>query len=182
MTAPDQTQTCPRRMTEFGSWRRDEGIDTWTTGPGLVGQGAIGPSCSFCGSLNPDRFMELVREGWIVGPTDKNYKAYLDRPATEAEKQAARDRWNASSIGQALQRAAAAEGKTPEQAAEELDRAYETEYPTANSAGQVAKFYYQHLSAEQRDEFITLYNDHRMTVGYPGHLYVTPFFAIPNPA
>jgi hypothetical protein len=169
-------------MTEFGSWRRDEGIDTWTTGPGMSGQEAGGPSCSFCGSLHPDRFMELVRDGWIVGPTDKTYKAYLDRPTTEAEKKAARDRWQASVTGQALHRAAVAEGKSPEQVVEELDRVYETEHPTANSAGQVAKFYYQHLSAVQRAEFITLYNEHRMIVGYPGHLYVTPFFAVPNPA
>ena len=45
---------------------------------------SLGLSCSFCGSLHPDRFMELIREGWNVGPTDKNYKAYLSRlPASE---------------------------------------------------------------------------------------------------
>lgn len=180
MTQPEQSQTCPRRMAEYGPWEHAEGLDSWTTGHGVTGQDAIGLSCSFCGSLNPDRFMELVRQGWIVGPTDKSYKAYLDRPATDEEKRASKERWLASNIGQALKRAADAEGKTPEQAAEELDRAYQVENPTVDCAGTVAKFYYQHLSAEQQDEFIALHNERRMNVGYPGRLYVPPFFAAPS--
>jgi hypothetical protein len=164
-------------MAEYGPWEHAEGLDSWTTGHGVVGQDAIGLSCSFCGSLNPDRFMELVREGWIVGPTDKSYKAYLDQPATDEEKRAKKERWLASDIGQALKRAAEAEGKTPQQVAEELDGTYRTGNPMADSSGQKAKFYYQHLSAEQQAEFIELYNARRMNVGYPGRLYVRPFFA-----
>lgn len=179
MLQPEQSQTCPRRMAEYGPWEHAEGLDSWTTEHGVTGQDAIGLSCSFCGSLNPDRFMELVREGWIVGPTDKNYKAYLDRPATDDEKQARKERWLASGIGKALKRAAEAEGKTPEQAAEELDRAYRAENPATDSVGAVAKFYYQHLSVEQQDEFIALHNEHRMKIGYPGHLYTPPFFTAP---
>lgn len=169
-------------MHEFGSWERADNLDSWTIGPGLIGQDEAGLSCSFCGSLHPDQFMELVREGWIVGPTDKSYKAYLDRPATDEEKAAQKERWFASTIGQALKRAAEAEGKTPEQVSEGLDQAYRSENPTADSAGQVAKFYYQHLSAEQQAEFIALYNERRMKIGYPGHLYVLPFFTVSNPA
>jgi hypothetical protein len=177
MPQPDEAQTCPRRMHEFGSWERAENLDSWTTR-----QSAVGLSCSFCGSLNPDRFMELVRQGWIVGPTDKSYKAYLDRPATDEEKQARKDRWLASTVGQALKRAAEAEGKTPEQVAEELDQAYQAENPMGDSAGTAAKFYYQHLSAEQQAEFIELYNAHRMKVGNPGYLYVLPFFTASSTA
>jgi len=180
MPQPGEAQTCPRRIHEYGPWERAEGLDSWTTGHGVVGQDEVGLSCSFCGSLNPDRFMQLVRDGWIVGPTDKNYKAYLDRPATDEEKRAKKERWLASTIGQALKRAAEAEGKTDEQVAEELDQAYRTGHPMADSAGKTAKFYYQHLSPEQQDEFITLYNERRMVVGYPGHLYVPPFFAASN--
>lgn len=182
MTQPAEPQTCPRRMAEHGPWERAEALDSWTTGHGVVGQDAVGLSCSFCGSLNPDRFMELVRDGWIVGPTDKNYKAYLDRPATGAEKRAKKERWLAGDIGQAIKRAAEAEGKTPEQVAEELDGAYRTENPMADSAGQTAKFYFQHLSVEQQGEFIALYNEHRMKIGYPGRLYVPPFFTAPSSA
>lgn len=39
------------------------------------------------------------------------------------------------------------------------------------------KFYYQHLSEEQRREFVALLNDGTMRVGYPGYFYVLPFFA-----
>lgn len=179
MVQPAESQTCPRRMAEYGPWEHAEGMDSWTTGHGVVGQDAVGLSCSFCGSLNPDRFMELVREGWIVGPTDKSYKAYLDQPATDEEKRAKKERWLASDIGQALKRAAEAEGKTPGQVVEELERAYQAENPMADSAGQTAKFYYQHLGAEQQAEFIEIHNSGRMRVGYPGHFYARPYFCGP---
>jgi hypothetical protein len=181
MPQPGEAQTCPRRMAEYGPWQHAEGLDFWTTGHGIVGQDAVGLSCSFCGSLNPDRFMELVREGWIVGPTDKNYKVYLDQPATDEEKRARKERWLAGAVGQALKRATEAEGKTPEQVAEELDQSYRVENPMPESAGKTAKFYYPHLSQEQRDEFITLYNERRMVVA-GGGFYVLPFFATPSTA
>ena len=73
-------QTCPRRMTEFGGWERQEGIDEWMESPRREGE--LIPFCSFCGSLNPERFLELVADGWSVGPTDKNYKAYLRQAFT----------------------------------------------------------------------------------------------------
>jgi hypothetical protein len=42
--------------------------------------------------------------------------------------------------------------------------------------GGTSKFYFQHLSEDQRNEFITAYNDHIITIGYPGYFYVLPFF------
>lgn len=39
-----------------------------------------------------------------------------------------------------------------------------------------AKFYYQHLSKEQRLRFIELYNNKTMKIGMPGYFYVRPFF------
>ncbi len=76
-------QTCPRRMSDLGPWERKENLDTWTTGRGLIGQSAE-LSCNFCGSLHPDTFMAWVEAGGEVGPTDKNYKAYIHSPATDA--------------------------------------------------------------------------------------------------
>ncbi len=35
-----------------------------------------------------------------------------------------------------------------------------------------SKFYFQHLSPEQRQEFIQLLNDGTLNIGYPGHFYV----------
>lgn len=70
------SQSCPRRMLEPGSWDREAGLDSWSSEARREGEQV--PFCSFCGSLHPARFLELIREGWTVGPTDKDYKAYLD--------------------------------------------------------------------------------------------------------
>lgn len=68
-------QTCPRRLREMGPWEHAEGIDEWRDSPRRDGEAT--PYCSFCGSLHPGKFLELIAQGWSVGPTDKNYKAYL---------------------------------------------------------------------------------------------------------
>lgn len=128
-------QTCPRRFTDMGPWRREERADRWENRTGLAG--GIGPSCSFCGSLHPDIFMNLLEQGWELGPTDKTYKAYLHEPPAESTK----DQTASSESGAAR-----------------------------------AKFYYQHLSDTQRAEFIDLLNAGWISIGYPGHLYVLPFF------
>ena len=41
------------------------------------------------------------------------------------------------------------------------------------------KFYFQHLSREEQDKFVTLYNEGKMTLGDPGYFYVHPFFCEP---
>ncbi len=38
------------------------------------------------------------------------------------------------------------------------------------------KFYFQHLTTEQKKEFVQLYNDHKVKLAYPGYFYVRPFF------
>lgn len=175
--APDNQQTCPRRLTDFGPWERTEGLDSWTTGHGLVGQDQVGPSCSFCGSLHPDRFMELVRDGWIVGPTDKDYKAYLESPVTEEEAAARRERWMTSdAVAKAIRAIGERDGKAPEQIQANLDGEWDRQAPGLLHGAQSAKFYYQHLSDEQRDEFVELVNSGRMRIGTPGHFYRLPFF------
>lgn len=68
-------QTCPRRIMEMGPWDRTEGQDSWLEEPRHEGE--VLPVCSFCGSLHPGKFLELVADGWFVSPTTKNYKAYL---------------------------------------------------------------------------------------------------------
>ena len=35
-------------------------------------------TCSWCGGLNPDVALNMIENGAIVGPTDKNYKIYVD--------------------------------------------------------------------------------------------------------
>ena len=117
------TQTCPRRMSDFGPWKREEGLDDFTSGHGIIGQAR---GCTFCGSMAPDDFMEAARTGAEMGPTDKSYKVYVQGWA-----------------------------------------------PNGRNGG---KFYFQHLSVEQQQEFIDLLNAKTMNIGYPGHFYTKPFF------
>lgn len=117
-------QTCPRRLSDLGPWERGENLDEWHIT--LDYKDRVLRTCSFCGSLHPDDFMERMKNGETVGPTDKNYKAYL-----------------------------------------------------GGSGG--PKFYYQHLSIEQRREFVECLNDKRMVLGDPGHFYRLPFFCVPSP-
>ncbi len=99
-------QHCPRSDEMF---QRDDGGESewryWGDDDVLT--------CSYCGSLHPDAFMEEVRAGTPVGATDKSYKAYMDTLTTR-------------------------------------------EPVRMNHA---AKFYYQHLSSEQRQEFVRLFNE-----------------------
>lgn len=90
-----ETQTCPRRMNEMGPWEHEEGQDSWREDdrdPEGVGHPNPGPCCSFCGSLHPEKFLELIADGWTVEPTDKTYKAYLpltlDRPRSDVDPEA----------------------------------------------------------------------------------------------
>lgn len=101
-------------MTDFGPWDRTEGLDV-----------PVDDRCPFCGSLTGDKFMERVRNGDQLGPTDKTYKVYLSDP------------W--------------------------------------------AKFYFQHLTETQTSEFFHLFQKQRLTIGYPGHFYVLPFFITIGP-
>lgn len=172
----DEQQTCPRRLSDFGPWERTENLDTWTTGHGLIGQDQVGPSCSFCGSLHPDRFIALVREGWIVGPTDKSYKVYFARPYTADEVADRKRRWlEADTTARAIRDLGGRDGKTPEQIDADLEQQW-ARLPSQDGAT-VAKFYLQHLSEAQRDEFIDLVNNGQMKIGYPGRFYRLPFFA-----
>lgn len=101
-------QYCPRRgeggpMSQIG-----ERLDVW----------GKDRTCSYCGSLHPDDFIDRLKAGEELGPTDKTYKAYIGR----------------------------------------------------------SKFYYQHLSEEQKREIVRMANAKEITFGAPGYWYVKPFF------
>lgn len=69
-----EKQTCPNRMESVGTQEHKEGLDEWE----LRGDDKC---CSYCGSLHPDRVLELIKEkGFgIVEKTDKSYKWYVNR-------------------------------------------------------------------------------------------------------
>lgn len=60
-------------------------------------------------------------------------------------------------------------------AGEELgitDKSYKAYLPGAT----MTKFYFQHLSKDQRTEFIRMLNAKEVTFGWPGHFTVLPYF------
>jgi hypothetical protein len=175
-----EAQTCPRRMAGYPYAEGMAGPDEWRTDrAGLIGQGSVGSSCSYCGSLHPDRFMELVREGWIVGPTDKSYKAYLGRPVTDEDRTRIKAAWHAEpgGIAETVRAMGVKDGKTAEQVDADIAILWRRqEQATAGSCGQEAKFYFQHLSDDQKREFVDLLSANAMQVGYPGYFYSPPFF------
>lgn len=151
-------QTCPRRAE--APYQLIEPPDHWQVRtdpehPGLLGNGLV--TCSYCGSLQPDDFLERVRQGDYVTPTDKNYKAYIGRPYTEEETEEYKQIPHVKAL--------LAAGATAEDLA----------IPTNH---QDAKFYFQHLSPEQCREFVDLYNRKEIKMAYPGHFYRLPFFMV----
>jgi hypothetical protein len=160
-------QRCPRRD-DLGQGlfnTNNPTPDTWREGAGLVNQTR---GCSYCGSMHPDEFMQKLREGYEAGPTDKNYKVYLRKLATDeqfaAKRQGLIDRY--------------VEGGMSESAAiERTDSIVDS--IGLRSAGEEGKFYFQHLSEPQMLEFIAMLNDKTMKIGYPGYFYRRPFFIAP---
>jgi len=170
---------CPRRAESAINF---PGPDRWEARHGLVHQSQVGMSCSHCGSLHPDRFMELVREGWIVGPTDKNYKAYLHEPVTDEHRAQRKAAWEASDFGRFIRKHVLDEGGTEAEAQAKVDEYWRRDEEPHLSGSRSAKFYYQHLSAEQQHEFIELHNSKAMQIGWPGRFYIQPFFCGSAPA
>lgn len=105
---------CPQRREASAAQRATpfaNGSDYWHVRDGRR-------HCSYCGSWNPDDFMEQARSGIILGTTTKNYKVYV-------------------------------------------------------AGGPFTKFYWEHLSPEQRQEFVDLFNA-RQTISFEGGLGFNP--------
>lgn len=66
---------CPRRNDAYSNVSAYLTQDTW--------EGRYG-TCSYCGSMHPDSFMKALENGTLtLGPTDKNYKVYVNGDATD---------------------------------------------------------------------------------------------------
>jgi hypothetical protein len=68
---PQAAFNCPRRGESFRTPAEGELRDNAHNTQGGK------HSCSYCGSIGPAEFMQAVRAGVEIGPTDKNYKAYM---------------------------------------------------------------------------------------------------------
>ena len=60
---------CPRRAENHGPWLYDT-EDQWEKRNGVN-------HCSYCGSMDPVEVLRLMHQGCALGPTDKNYKVYV---------------------------------------------------------------------------------------------------------
>ena len=69
----EEEHQCPQRVE--GPWAYGNGTDVWE----IRGDDKC---CSYCGSLHPDRVIELMKEHGvgIIERSTKNYKWYVNRP------------------------------------------------------------------------------------------------------
>jgi hypothetical protein len=124
-------------------------------GPFLTVEDGFGPDdcCRYCGSLNPDAFMARLEAGdVVVEPTDKNYKVYLANKGGAPFRQTYRTD------------------------AKPFAGHDSPEHDWVTRDVPQAKFYFQHLSEDQKKRFVELLNAKRIVFDAPGHFYVTPYF------
>lgn len=158
----------------------------------------LGRSCSYDGSMHPDEFMAyLDKPGTELTPTDKNYKVYISVASEEADEM----RVVVSTTRETPPEPAyGREWMTHEEAVErypELREDYEsrqrwienttapshpmrtqTNYVQVGHRGgrRESKFYFEHLSDEQRKRFVELLNAGKLNLREPGFFYRLPFF------
>ena len=165
-------QTCPRRTGELGPWSRNTGEDKWRTDRDGT------RTCSFCGSLHPEDFFKAIKEGCELGPTDKNYKVYVDLVEPHPDELRVVSVINWDPDPERIKR----EGwKKPDKALLERDGwsygdGVKWMQLSRRGPRKFGKFYFQHLTPEQQQEFVKLLNDKQLKIGYPGFFYRLPYF------
>ena len=158
-------QRCPRRGENPASDSIFPGDDTWRTRDGYQ-------SCSYCGSMHQDDMMEMALAGAEIGPTDKNYKMYIKVPDPKAGQRVKIGRTSGP-----VRRNSNGEWSIEKPTIIERIRGRYSR-PVYGVAGEqkTAKFYFQHLTEEQKEIFVGLINDKKLNLGYPGRFYRLPFF------
>lgn len=178
--APDEVW-CPRRA-EIGIASTFPGPDHWRAERESF---RVGPTCSYCGSISPAKLFELIEAGAKLGPTDKNYKVYVDAPNPTPDEL----RCDMGSNG-ANHPGTTREGywkQHKDLTAKERDivlrggmgRDHEPGYwhhfgPTGPKSW--GKFYFQHLSEDEKRRFVDLLNAKAIAIGEPGYFYRLPYF------
>jgi hypothetical protein len=133
-------------------------------------------ACSYCGSMHPDELMALVEQGALITPTDESYKIYVEVP----HLMAGRDIQVGTVTGPTHDYLGKPmfENITPEEkAAGYVHRQRIAKAP----AFKTEKFYFQHLSDEQKARFVELINTKVVMFAHPGHFYVIPYFMRAEP-
>jgi hypothetical protein len=172
----NETHLCPRRAESPSSNHHSLPTeDTWNDRDGY-------PVCSWCGALKPEVFFECAEAGAELGPTDKNYKVYIDLPDPKAGQLKITGCSNAK-VSPGPGWFQVTEADLPEVAASGWSTEGKVgQWMSRSVRGKVhGKFYFQHLSQEQRTRFIELLNARKLTLGYPGGFYILPYFIAVKP-
>ena len=162
---------CPRRA-EGPSFTK--GPDEWRVRDGHR-------HCSYCGSLHPEELFAAIEVGATVTPTDKSYKIYVDVPDARAgELKVTGMRNHAPAEGETGWELVTEEN-LPDLLADGWSERNLGSWMMKTPRGETIhdKFYFQHLSDEERTRFIDLVNAKTMKLAHPGYFYVLPFFAKP---
>lgn len=139
-----------------------------------------GNTCTYCGSLNPDELMGLLETGEAeLSPTDKDYKVYVQRANPRFGKKricgsTTHERPGYEPLSAAKYLEAVAEGACRPQDYKVGDYVLWGDEPPKTHE----KFYFQHLSEEQKKRFIELLNAKKLKIRDPGHFYKLPFFCV----
>lgn len=138
-------------------------------------------TCSYCGSISPEALFTAIAEGREIGPTDKNYKIYIDI----ADPLVGQMKVVSAVTFDLTPERVAAEGWIPADPAVLGPSGWRASNPDfkwmrlePRKAVKNAKFYFQHLSEPEMHEFIRLFNEKKFNLAYPGRFYVYPFFMV----
>lgn len=138
-------------------------------------------TCTYCGSLNQDIFMAHLEKADIrLGPTDKNYKVYVEGiPNPDAGKPAIYSSANCEQTGKGWVKVTPENIDTlPLSAWQRQDFNDGKHWVKVEPARAMLhhKFYFQHLSEDQCKRFVQLLNNQQLLLDYPGYFYRMPFF------
>lgn len=133
-------------------------------------------TCSYCGSISSDLFFQCIETGCEVIPTDKNYKVYVKiaNPKVGEPRIVASANFKPNDNYELV--------TTENISNYPIPIAYRNDYigkwiqlDKEPELTQV-KFYFEHLSEEDKQKFVALLNKKNIKLGYPGHFYVLPYF------
>jgi hypothetical protein len=142
-----------------------------------MANGLFALHCSWDGSLHPDVFMDLIEKpGTFLTPTDKNYKVYID--VADAGEDADELRVVVSGTHEPPAAYADRAIRATKRNRKKWDLGEHTGWFILEPRGpsREDKFYFEHLSDEQKTRFVALLNEGKLSLKYPGHFYRLPFF------
>jgi len=139
-------------------------------------------TCSYCGSLHPDKLFEAIANGKKLIPTDKTYKIYVMRDDPNVGQQ----RIVACASGSSHPGGAGDWVQVTDENRDSLPlEEFHKEF-TKNGgwvmlgdtpAEKMEKFYFSHLSGAEKQKFVDLYNTNKLRLDGP--FYIWPFFMTP---